>query len=119
MSLIRDAGFQTIINLAPHGVENSLPNEAAVVEGLGVNYIHIPVDFTNPTDADFDQFSSTLQSLEGKKTWVHCAANMRVSAFTYRYRRDVLKQDASVIEKDLHRIWEPFGVWQKFVSVKQ
>ena len=48
--------------------------------------------------------------------WVHCAANMRLSAFMYRYRVCVLGVDKRVARSDLNKIWEPFGVWKKFVE---
>jgi hypothetical protein len=41
-----------------------------------------------PTDTEFEQFKDAMAKLNGKKIWVHCAANMRVSAFIYRYRRN-------------------------------
>ena len=115
-SLVKAAGFDNVINLAPHNIENSLANEAEVLSALGINYLHIPVDFGNPTDADFREFSSFLKSLENKKVWVHCAANMRVSAFIYRYRCKVLGEQSSRARKELSEIWEPFGVWKDFVS---
>ena len=40
------------LGLHPH--EKSLPDEAASVARLGMTYIHIPVDFQNPTDQNFD-----------------------------------------------------------------
>jgi hypothetical protein len=52
--------------------------------------IHIPVDFQNPTDEDFTRFRSTMEQLKEVPVHVHCIANYRVSAFLYRYRRDVL-----------------------------
>ncbi len=85
LRLIKNAGFRTIVNLAPHNAENSLPDEQQSVDNLGLGYIHIPVDFKNPTDADFEKFVEVMQGLDGSKVWVHCAANMRVSAFIYRY----------------------------------
>lgn len=116
-SLVKAAGFEHVINLAPHNVENSLANEAEVLSALGINYLHIPVDFGNPTDADFSEFSGFLKSLENKKVWVHCAANMRVSAFMYRYRCKVLGEQSSSARKDLSEIWEPFGVWKDFTTI--
>jgi len=115
-ALVKAAGFEDVINLAPHNVENSLANEAEVLSALGINYIHIPVDFGNPTDADFSEFCSVLKSLENKKVWVHCAANMRVSAFIYRYRCTVLGEQSSSAKNELSEIWEPSGVWKDFVS---
>lgn len=115
--LIRDAGYETVINLAPQSVlENSLPNEADELSKLGIRYIHIPVDFKNPTEEDFEQFASSLQEQGTQKIWIHCAANMRVSAFVYRYRRAVLGDSKDVASADLHKIWEPFGIWKSFIA---
>ncbi len=114
--LIREAGFGTVINLAPHSAENALKDEAAALSKLGISYVHIPVDYTQPTEADFQKFSSTLESLGNRKTWVHCAANMRVSAFLYRYRRDVLGMADAVAREIMDSLWKPTGVWAEFVQ---
>ena len=114
--LIREAGFETVVNLAPESVlENSLIDEASLLAGLGLEYIHIPVDFKNPTQDDFDNFVRSVQERAHKKIWVHCAANMRVSAFVYKYRCSVLGEEEAVAKSDLDRIWEPFGVWKSFL----
>jgi len=116
LQMIKAAGFSAVINLAPQNAENSLANEAAIVADLGLAYIHIPVDFKNPTADDFSRFVAAMQGLAGSDVWVHCAANMRVSAFVYRYRREVLGDSDDAARADLHRIWEPFGVWKAFVE---
>ena len=113
---VRDAGFRRVINLAPHGGENALVDEAATLADLDIEYIHIPVDFRAPTDQDFDRFCEVMKASQGTPVWVHCAANMRVSAFVYRYRRDVLHEDPQAAASDLAKIWEPFGVWKAFVA---
>lgn len=117
--LIKDAGYKTIINLAPHNTENSLPDEAGVLRDLGLEYVHIPVDFKAPTTADFDKFVESIGASKLDKTWIHCAANMRVSAFVFRYRCDVLNQDVEEARKDLAKIWKPIGAWKKFVLSRQ
>ena len=115
--LIKRAGFKTVVNLAPSSVlENSLKDEPALLAALGLEYVHIPVDFTKPTDADFEQFKNALEARPDTKIWVHCAANMRVSAFIYRYRRTVLGLDEATARPDLKKIWEPFGVWKTFIA---
>jgi predicted metal-dependent phosphoesterase TrpH len=53
---------------------------------------------------------------ENKKIWLHCAANMRVSAFLFRYRRDILKESAAIAKLDLDKIWQPLGVWAQFIK---
>ena len=113
---IRDAGFRRVINLAPRGVENALLDEAGTLAALGLEYVHIPVDFRHPTDADFEQFVDAYEASGDEKVWIHCAANARVSAFVYRYRRDVLKEDEAAARADLNAIWEPIGIWRKFLG---
>jgi protein tyrosine phosphatase (PTP) superfamily phosphohydrolase (DUF442 family) len=114
---IHSKGYDTVINLAPQSVlENSLMTERELLRGLGVEYIHIPVNFQKPRVDDFTKFSRALQALENEKVWVHCAANMRVSAFMYRYRSSVLNEPDEVARLDLVKIWEPIGVWKRFIS---
>ena len=109
-------GVRHIVNLGLHTHEKALPDEAASVTRLGMTYIHIPVDFQNPTDRDFNQFCSVMEQLEDVPVHVHCIANYRVSAFFYRYRRDVLGMDEAQVRADMQEIWHPEGVWAAFVN---
>ena len=111
---IKDAGFEQVINLAPHNAENAIKNEAELLTKLGLTYTHIPVDFKNPTEDDFSRFCGALK--QDKKTWVHCAANMRVSAFIYKYRIQELGLKAKEARYDLEKLWKPFGVWAEFID---
>lgn len=116
LAQIKHHGYQRVINLAPHSAENALANEAELVNGLGLEYIHLPVDFRNPDEDSFHTFCELLDSSTDQKVWLHCAANMRVSAFVYRYR--IMQQGCDHEEalRDLHRIWKPWGVWKKFIA---
>lgn len=116
---VKDAGFHRVINLAPHGGENALPDEPGVLAALDIEYIHIPVDFRAPSEDDFDRFCEAMEAARGAPVWVHCAANMRVSAFVYRYRRDVLRENSEAAARDMEKIWEPFGVWKAFVAPRK
>ena len=108
-------GFDTVINLLPHDHENALPGQEALLGELGVNYIYIPVDFKAPQEPEFDAFCEAMDRLKDEKVWVHCAANMRVSAFIYRYRVERLGKDEATSRADMEKIWTPFGVWKSFV----
>jgi uncharacterized protein (TIGR01244 family) len=112
---IHALGVRHIVNLGLHTHEKALPDEAASVSRLGMTYIHIPVDFQNPTDRDFDQFCSVMEQLKEVPVHVHCIANYRVSAFFYRYRRDVLGMDETQARADMEQVWQPEGVWATFV----
>ena len=112
---IKAAGYETIINLLPHELENALKGEEALIGELGLNYIYIPVDFKNPLESDYQAFCLAVERSQTEKVWIHCAANMRVSAFMYRYRVEKLGADKDASRQDMEKIWTPYGVWKSFV----
>lgn len=113
---IRDAGFEAIINLALPTSTNAIANEGSLVTALGMAYVHIPVDFQTPSSRDFQTFTNVMKSFQERPVFVHCAMNMRVSAFMFLYR--VLERGIPAIEaeKDLHAIWQPDEVWGRFIK---
>jgi protein tyrosine phosphatase (PTP) superfamily phosphohydrolase (DUF442 family) len=80
-----------------------------------MTYTHIPVDFQNPTEQDFEQFCAVMEQWKDVPVHVHCIANYRVSAFFCRYRRDVLGWDDAKARADMDAIWHPDGVWADFI----
>ena len=117
LKLIAENGYEAVINLAPNSVfEGSVINEAEILTANKVKYIHIPVNFNKPKDEDFLKFVNCLEENKDKKIWIHCAANMRVSAFVYKYRRDILKLEDSKIIEDMNLIWSPNNVWGSFLN---
>ena len=116
---IANGGYEAVINLAPNTtIEGMIINEEAILKSNNITYIHIPVDFNNPLDEDFNKFVAALEQNKHKKIWVHCAANMRVSAFVFKYRRDVLGLSPKNIEEDLEAIWVPNKTWSSFLEKK-
>lgn len=114
--MIREAGFEAVINLALPTSDNALANEGSVVTGEGMAYVHIPVNFKAPTSRDFRAFCDVMNAFADRPVFVHCAANMRVSSFVFLYRvlcRRVAIPDA---EFDLHAIWQPDEVWSRFIK---
>jgi len=113
---VRAAGFEAVINLALPTSDHALANEGSLVTGLGMAYAHIPVDFKSPTARDFQAFCGVMDAFAGRRVFVHCAANMRVSAFVFLYR--VLRQRVARAEAegDLRAIWEPDAVWGRFIQ---
>jgi len=109
-------GVRHVVNLALHTHEKALPDEAASVSRLGMTYTHIPVDFTNPSNEDFERFCAVMERFENEPVHVHCIANYRVSAFMYRYRRDVLHVDEREARQEMEAVWHPDGVWATFVD---
>jgi protein tyrosine phosphatase (PTP) superfamily phosphohydrolase (DUF442 family) len=113
---VREAGFDAVINLALPTSDNALAHEGSIVTALGMSYVHIPVDFKAPTSDNFLAFCRVMEAFDDRRVFVHCAANMRVSAFVFLYR--VIHQQVSVdeAERDLHAIWQPDEVWRRFIQ---
>ena len=115
---IADAGYETVINLALQTSDGAIANEAQLVQSLGMEYIAIPVNWESPTMTDLDKFLQAMEQRHQQKIFVHCAKNMRVSAFVYLYRRLLLNCDREQAIADLHKIWQPNETWQKFIDAK-
>jgi protein tyrosine phosphatase (PTP) superfamily phosphohydrolase (DUF442 family) len=111
---LASAGVRRIINLAPHTNSRAIPDEPEIVARLGMRYTNIPVDFQRPTETDFERFCTAMASTE--RIHIHCGANYRVSAFLFRYRRDVLGADPVIARADMERIWQPDTIWERFLA---
>lgn len=116
LAFIRDEGYQIVINLALNTSENALPDEQVVVKSLGMQYIHIPIDFERPTQEEFELFCEAMQTHQEKKIFIHCAANLRVSAFMYLYRTLYQGISESEAKEDLHKLWQPNPTWQNLIN---
>src|SRR6476469_8173006 len=96
--------------------DHALPHGGELVTRAGMTYIHIPVNFENPSPADFARFASVMDMLGTERVYVHCAANMRVSAFLFLYRLSRGTKSRAEAESDLRRIWNPSGVWFESIN---
>lgn len=109
-------GIQVVINLALPSSPNALPGEAEGVTGQGMVYVQIPVEWEAPRLEQFEQFVGVLKAFEGRKIWLHCAMNMRVSAFVYLFRKLVLGEDDQTAAYPMREIWVPDETWQEFLQ---
>ena len=83
---IRAAGYEAVINLAMPDYTNALTDERELVVAQGMSYIHIPVVWEEPTTQDLELFFGAMDELAGRKVFVHCALNYRVTCFVLLYR---------------------------------
>jgi len=108
-------GIEAVINLALPTSSNALPGEAELVTLQGIAYIQIPVIWERPELHQLEQFFGVLKAFEGRKVWVHCAKNMRVSAFIYLYRRMQSGDNMEVAAFPMREVWVPNETWQAFI----
>ena len=117
LAAVAAANYDVVINLALHDDPRySLKDEAGLVASLGMTYLHIPVIFSAPQPIQLAQFCDAMAAHQGKKMFVHCAANYRVSAFVGLYR--VLRQgwDNDRAFALMHELWQPDETWQHFID---
>lgn len=111
-----DLGIEVVINLALPTSSNALAGEAEMVTGQGLTYLQIPVEWERPEAAQFDQFVGAMRAFAGRRVWLHCAKNMRVSAFVYLYRRLVLGESEVAASFPMRAVWQPNAVWRAFID---
>jgi protein tyrosine phosphatase (PTP) superfamily phosphohydrolase (DUF442 family) len=117
LAAIAAAGFATIINLALHDDPRySLPDEPGVVKSLGLAYVHVPVQFAAPAQADLLAFFAAMDAHSEERLWVHCAANIRVSAFLGLYRVIRLGWAVEPAFELMQGLWQPNEVWSSFIA---
>lgn len=113
---VRAAGIGTVINLALADSPGALADEPGTLAALGIDYIHIPVRFDAPAEADFARFCEAMEAIGEAPVLVHCAANYRVSAFLYRYRTDRLGWTHAQARDDVLALWTPNDGWRVFMG---
>jgi len=110
------AGVKRVIYLAFTDDETAIEHEDRSVKNLGMEYVHIPVDFMAPTLRDFQQFASVMQQAPDRNTLLHCQVNFRASTFSLLYR--VIYLDVPLVEakEAFDSVWQPNEVWFRFIQ---
>lgn len=101
------AGYEVVINLLPHSSQYAVPGEQRMVEEQGIEYFYLPVDFAEPTLADYREFRQLMARVGERKLLIHCAANYRVSAFYSRYAIEAGRWSAAEADQFMLSIWQP------------
>ncbi|MEN6369858.1 MAG: protein tyrosine phosphatase family protein [Thermotogota bacterium] len=109
-------GCAVVVNLGLLDPAYCLGDEAGLAASLGMEYHHIPVVFGNPREDQLLEFATLMDRLAGRKTFVHCAANKRVSCFVALYKES--REGWSAVRGDafIRQVWEPDAVWSAFVA---
>jgi protein tyrosine phosphatase (PTP) superfamily phosphohydrolase (DUF442 family) len=111
-------GFTTVINLATSKSLPTLEDEAGIVRALGMHYYPIPVDWGNPQESDFAAFEHTLTHLPAGKTLIHCAANLRVTAFYALFAQKHLGWSEAQADEFRAAMWagRDYPIWEDFMA---
>ena len=109
------AGFERVVFLAFSDSHGSIANEDALVEKLGMEFVHVPVDWEAPSKTDFYLLAGAVEWESHKKTLIHCQVNFRASAFSFLYRVLYNDVDMGDAKTDLDSVWVPNETWRTFI----
>ncbi len=117
LSAVAADGVKAVINLATIDPRYSLPDEAGTVRALGMGYHHIPVEWENPKESDFEAFENVMKQLTEQKILIHCAANFRVTAFYSLYAMKNLGWTEAQADALRASVWagSNYPIWEKFI----
>lgn len=115
LSRLGAQGFGAVIYLAPPTSSDAVPGEADIVRRQGLEFINIPIEFGDPTDADFHAFVAAMDKLKDRKVLVHCQVNMRASTMTFLYRTVVGRENPDLAYESVARVWSPRGAWKRLL----
>ncbi len=86
LGLLADDGFEVIINIRPESEMLDLFDGKSIVENLGMKYFQIPVTFDTLTNEIIVKFIELMEEQKGKRIFLHCRKNVRVSVLLALYQ---------------------------------
>ena len=117
-------GVRHVINLALSNSPGALSGEDDLVAAHGLAYTHIPVPFVAPEERHFAEFCRVIESAV-TPVHVHCIMNWRVSAFYYRYHRDIAGMNETEARALMEQQWSPetgdyphAPTWARFIAAR-
>jgi hypothetical protein len=118
LAALAAAGVQAVLNLGLPDAPYALPEEAALCHSLSMRYLNLPIPFDAPEPAHYTAFEAALRSweAEGLHSFVHCAANYRVSACLALYGRRHWGWSPEAAAACASRFREPDAVWARWMQ---
>lgn len=113
---IAGAGYHTLINLALDTSDRALPDERAVAEAHGLEYLHFPLHWEQPDVQLARGFVAALHQRRERRVHVHCVMNYRVSALVHAHRVAVLGDEPGRARRDLFSVWTPNETWRRLAT---
>ena len=109
-------GFEAVIFLVPPGIESNVAGEDGIVKRQGMEFVHIPIKFGEPTAGHYAAFEAAMKRLSKQKVLVHCEINLRASSMVFLYRAIALKDDPNRAYESVAKVWSPRGPWKSFIQ---
>jgi protein tyrosine phosphatase (PTP) superfamily phosphohydrolase (DUF442 family) len=112
LARLNDIGVQAVIYLAPSSVSDAVKDEPELLKQQGIEFVHIPIPFMDPTQEHVVAVTRALQRLKDKKVLVHCQVNLRASVMVFMHRVITLREEPTRAYEAVSRVWSPEGPWR-------
>ncbi len=116
LEAFKENGFEAVVFLVPSDVPGVIADEADIVKKSGLEYVHIPIKFGNPTAQHYDEFANTMTRFANRKVLVHCEINLRTSSMVFLYRAIARKEDPQTAYESVAKVWSPRSAWKPFIQ---
>jgi len=111
---LKALGYDVVVNLSPASTRNALKDEAVLVETLGLDYVHFPVDCSHLRPLHYFTFAGILNGFEGKRVFVHCGGNIKSSNLVHMFQVLEGGIDERLSFQTLKTIQDPEAKWFEY-----
>lgn len=124
LSKVSEDGIEVVINLVPEHEGIYIPEERDILARQGIEYIHVPVNWVDPSSDEFERFIAAMDQVGDRKVLVHCWANARASALVTAYRALEAPETRDAELSKLSEIWRDVAgydlqsntTWQNYLT---
>jgi len=114
--LIAKKGFEIVINIRPELEMLGIFDEKQIVEKLGLKYFQIPMTFDTLNNEILTKFFEVLEQNKGKKIFIHCHRNIRVSGLVILYRLIILGWEREKAFKEFSELIDVTSMWENYID---
>ena len=116
LTTLKGQGFEAVVSLVPASAPDAVADEGEILRRQGLHYVHLPIAFGQPSDADVAQVFAALRALDGQRVLLHCELNFRASSMAFLWRVIERHQDPAQAYEALSRVWAPNGAWRRLIE---
>jgi protein tyrosine phosphatase (PTP) superfamily phosphohydrolase (DUF442 family) len=106
IKLLKNSGFEAVINIRPDFEMHYEFDEKSEVEKLGLEYFSLPMTFDTLDTSILSMFFKLVEDQKEKKTLIHCHHNIRVSVLLALYRIIKLNWEKEDAYKELSSLMD-------------
>jgi protein tyrosine phosphatase (PTP) superfamily phosphohydrolase (DUF442 family) len=118
LASLREQGFTAVVYLVPTTGKDLIPREREIVREQGIAFEKVPIQWQEPTEADYAAFAAAMKRAPQGKVLVHCQINLQASSMTFLYRVIALREPPDKAYESVAAVWSPNPVWKRYLAAE-